>query len=598
MKTTEPEGADAAGQLPYSHALAGAQSAEDVPRAATYGRQSQKKEADSQGSPQAQRHSTHALCIARGYSHDPETDHFEDIGKSGYDPSANRPGFDALMEAVRAGKYDVVVISMLSRLTRQGALEAMRIEAEMRAHGVTLVSVHEPYLDTSTPVGVGIFAIIAGLAQQESANKSVFITGAKEEHRKVGGHVSGSAPYGFDAARVMRNGFQITKLVPNPDEREHVEFMVASAMKGKSANWIARDLNDRKISTKLTNMGEKAEKRITAVKKSTLNAKKKEAPPRWTALSVLRVLRDPRLAGFAMEVVGRKAPNKNTGEKGSVGKRVPMRGKDGAPISGHEAIISSEDWYKLQDVIDGRKMTHSNKRGTDSLLGGWGILRCGVCGEGMFQSRTHGVYQCYVRAGAPKAHGGLNIRMWAADDAVARRVWGRLLALSRDPEELDEEETALLREAGRRFAHQRDTSGLQRERAATKSALDYARESMRTVYRDRQAGAYRGKVGEEMFLDSIKRLEEQEARCLTRLTELDSEAERATTLPLSDWLGDSEGDPLGDGSPWKEWDTMERRAFLSLFLDGVEISPAVGRGRHAKPDQRVHVSWATKPQDE
>jgi site-specific DNA recombinase len=123
------------------------------------------------------------------------------------------------MEAVRAGKYDVVVITMLSRLTRQGALEAMKIEAEMRAHGVTLVSVHEPYLDTSTPVGVGIFAIIAGLAQQESENKSVFITGAKEEHRKVGGHVSGGTPYGFEATRIVCEGFKITNLVPHTDER-------------------------------------------------------------------------------------------------------------------------------------------------------------------------------------------------------------------------------------------------------------------------------------------------------------------------------------------------------------------------------------------
>lgn len=566
-----------------------------MPRAATYGRQSQKKEADSQGSPQAQRNATHALCIARGYAHDPETDHFEDIGKSGYDPSARRPGYDALMEAVRAGKYDVVVITMLSRLTRQGALEAMKIEAEMRAHGVTLVSVHEPYLDTSTPVGVGIFAIIAGLAQQESEIKSVFITGAKEEHRKVGGHVSGGTPYGFEATRIVREGFKITKLVPHPDEREHVEFMIASAMAGRSAHWIARDLNDRQVPTKLTNMGEKAANRLSAASAATLNEKKKGKAPRWTALAVLRVLRDPRLAGFAMEWVGRKAPNTKTGEKGAVGKRVPLRGEDGTPVVAHEGIISPQAWYELQDVVDGRKMTHSNKRGTDSLLGGWGILRCGVCGEGMFQSRTHGVYQCYVRAAAPKGHGGINIRMWAADDAVARQVWGKLLALSCDPEELNAEEIELLREVARRFAHQRDTSGLQRERSAAESALAYTRESLRTVYKDRQAGAYRGTVGEEMFHDSRTRLEEQEARCEARLAQLDQETERTTTLPLNDWLGDSEGDPLGEGSPWDAWDTMARRAFLELFLDRVEITPAVGRGRNAKPERRVKITWAKKP---
>ncbi|QHA05899.1 hypothetical protein GQF42_23770 [Streptomyces broussonetiae] len=37
----------------------------------------------------------------------------------------------------------------LSRLTRQGALEAMLINEELAKHGVLLVSVEEPYLDTS-----------------------------------------------------------------------------------------------------------------------------------------------------------------------------------------------------------------------------------------------------------------------------------------------------------------------------------------------------------------------------------------------------------------------------------------------------------------
>lgn len=570
--------------------------AEDLPRALTYGRQSQKKENDSQGSPQAQRNATHALCIARGYSHDPETDHFEDVGKSGYDPSAKRPGFDALMEAVRAGKCEVVVISMLSRLTRQGALEAMKIEAEMRAHGVTLVSVHEPYLDTSTPVGVGIFAIIAGLAQQESQNKSIFITGAKEEHRKVGGHVSGAAPYGFEASRVMRDGFEITKLVPHSDERPHVEFMVEMALAGKSANWIARELNRRGVSTKLTNMGEKAAKRIAAAKNATTNEKKQQGPMRWNALAVLRVLRDPRLAGFAMEIVGRKAPNKQTGEKGSTGKRVPMRGSDGSPLLAHEQIISPDVWYELQDVVDGRKMTHSNTRGTDSFLGGWGILKCSVCGEGMFQSRTRGRYQCYVRADAPLGHGGLSIDMAAADDVVARQVWGKLQGLSLDPHRLTEDELMLLREASRRFAHQRDTSGIEKERAATESALSYTRESLRTLYKDREDGAYRGTIGTQMFQETRQRLEGQEERCEARLRELQQEAERNTELPLSDWLGDSDGDPIGEGSPWAAWGTMERRAFVGLFLDRVVIQPTVGRGRNAKTDQRVSIEWA-KPEE-
>ncbi|AXE26228.1 hypothetical protein C0216_24675 [Streptomyces globosus] len=120
--------------------------------------------------------------------------HFEDAGKSGWDPSIHRPGFEEMMAAVRGGHVDAVVVFSLSRLTRRGAPEAMRTIEELESHGVRLVSVEEPYLDTSTPVGVGIPAVIADLAQQESDMKSAYVSATKDTLRRAGSHVSGLAP--------------------------------------------------------------------------------------------------------------------------------------------------------------------------------------------------------------------------------------------------------------------------------------------------------------------------------------------------------------------------------------------------------------------
>lgn len=50
----------------------------------------------------------------------------------------------------------------------------MLINEESARHGVLLVSVEEPYLDTSTPMGVAIFGLVAALAQQESDMKSAY----------------------------------------------------------------------------------------------------------------------------------------------------------------------------------------------------------------------------------------------------------------------------------------------------------------------------------------------------------------------------------------------------------------------------------------
>ncbi|MGE7385646.1 recombinase family protein [Streptomyces sp. NPDC004126] len=60
-----------------------------------------------------------------------------------------QPGFERLMEDARAGKFDVVVIYMLSRLTRQGAAEALKIQQELAKCGVAIVSTQEPFINTS-----------------------------------------------------------------------------------------------------------------------------------------------------------------------------------------------------------------------------------------------------------------------------------------------------------------------------------------------------------------------------------------------------------------------------------------------------------------
>ncbi|MFD6244266.1 recombinase family protein, partial [Streptomyces roseolus] len=118
------------------------EAADDRPRAVLYARQSKLNEDGSDASPLMQWEAGEALCAARGYR---VVKRFRDVGKSGWDPSVQRDGFDEMMDWVRGGKCDVVVIFTLSRLTRMGAQEAFAIEKVMRDNGVSLVSVREPY---------------------------------------------------------------------------------------------------------------------------------------------------------------------------------------------------------------------------------------------------------------------------------------------------------------------------------------------------------------------------------------------------------------------------------------------------------------------
>ncbi len=541
----------------------------------------------------AQRERCASLIASKGWS---DEGHFDDVGKSGWDPSIHRPGFEEMMTAVRAGNVDAVVVFSLSRLTRRGALEAMRIIEELESYGVRLVSVEEPYLDTSTPVGVGILAIIAGLAQQESDMKSAYVSATKDTLRRAGSHVAGVAPYGFTTERRTNGKLSVIRLVPDPVEAPYVREMAKWAADGMSASQIAKRLNEDAAPTKATSLGESGVKRLAA--RRARGTSETVERPSWVSSTVLRILRDPRLAGYAIEWQGRVQPTRDVdGEKvpGTAGRRVILRDDDGQPLQAHDALIPAEEWWKLQDVLDGRTPTVVRSgRSVPTLLAGQGLLFCDVCGSVMVADRRAEklYYKCNRATGAVAGHGGLVIGQEAADNVTAGLVWARLLAM--DPDDPDDLEWSA--EASRRFARQGDTSQRDAERAAVRAELEHVRESRRILHTDRLAGVYDDKTGTQMFQESMARLAAHEERTVRRLAELDS-AENETIRIPNEWT-EPEGDPIGEGSTWAGWDLKTKREFLALFIDSVRIAKSVGRGRNANTTDRVIVRWAESPEGE
>ncbi|MFJ4875562.1 recombinase family protein [Streptomyces sp. NPDC088745] len=245
-------------------------------------RQLKRREDDSQGSPMAQRERCASLIKSKGWS---DAGHFEDVGKSGWDPSIVRPGFEEMIAAVRGGHVDAVIVFSRSRLTRRGALKAMRIIEELETHGIRLVSVEGPYLAMSAPVGVGVLDIIAGLAQQESDMKSAYVSATKDTLRRTGSHVSGVAPYGFTAERATSGKLSVIRLVPDPVEAPHVRDMAKWATEGVSASQIAKRLNEDGVPTKTESLGESGAKRLAS--RSARGVSEAVECPAWVSSTVL-----------------------------------------------------------------------------------------------------------------------------------------------------------------------------------------------------------------------------------------------------------------------------------------------------------------------
>ena len=104
--------------------------------------------------------------------------------------SESRPGLTALMQDARRGAFDVVVVFRFDRFARS-VKQLLLVLEEFRTLGIGFISQQEA-LDTSTPMGEAMFAIIAAMAQLERrVIQERVIAGI--EHAKAKGTKSGAA---------------------------------------------------------------------------------------------------------------------------------------------------------------------------------------------------------------------------------------------------------------------------------------------------------------------------------------------------------------------------------------------------------------------
>ena len=88
---------------------------------------------------------------------------FQDENQSGV--KSSRPALDKMMKAARAGEIDRVVVYSFSRYARSTS-HLLSALAEFKKLGVEFVSISEN-IETNSPLGVAIFAILGAVAQLE-----------------------------------------------------------------------------------------------------------------------------------------------------------------------------------------------------------------------------------------------------------------------------------------------------------------------------------------------------------------------------------------------------------------------------------------------
>src|SRR5205807_2189313 len=164
---------------------------------------------------------------------------YDDGGFSG--GNTDRPALQQLLEDVRAGRVDVIVVYKVDRLTRSLADFAKLVELFDR-HNVSFVSVTQQF-NTTTSMGRLTLNVLLSFAQFEREVTSERIRDKIAASKRKGLWVGGMAPLGYDT--------KDRKISINEAEADRVRTIFRSYLRLGSLNLLMVDLRKQGIVTKV-----------------------------------------------------------------------------------------------------------------------------------------------------------------------------------------------------------------------------------------------------------------------------------------------------------------------------------------------------------
>ncbi len=293
--------------------------------------------------------------------------HYCDIGKTG--SNFGRDGFNRLMQDIRLGDIDCVIVKDLSRFGRNYLEAGNYIEKIFPFLGVRFIAVSDGY-DTgeegndTRQMASEIKNLVNDMYAKDFSVKAK--TGLKQR-REAGSYVGGPPPYGYLAVWEGR----VRKLVPDENTSGIVELIYRAFIEKESYAAVADDLNRKRINP------------------PTIYKRSKEvycpldvAYKGWDKSSVERIIRRETYIG---KLVQGKTTLTARDEKSRIHKsEEEWVIKDNT----HEALINTDLFQRAQEVRRRlQEATASNSHPTQGVPIGENVfdhvLYCGVCGRKM-----------------------------------------------------------------------------------------------------------------------------------------------------------------------------------------------------------------------
>lgn len=146
---------------------------------------------------------------------------YQDKGYSG--KNTDRPDFQRLIQDIKKGKIEKVIVYKLDRISRS-ILDFANMMELFQKHKVEFVSCTEKF-DTSTPMGRAMLNICIVFAQLERETIQMRVTDAYISRSEKGFYMGGRVPYGFKKVPITISGINTSKYEVIPEEAEQIKLM-------------------------------------------------------------------------------------------------------------------------------------------------------------------------------------------------------------------------------------------------------------------------------------------------------------------------------------------------------------------------------------
>lgn len=308
-------------------------------------------------------------------------DYWDDDTGASTKSTKKRPRYDAMLQAVRDGRVDVIVAYSNSRLTRRPAewLELVRIANEHQVRIVTKMSGNH---DLTTADGRAVALTIAAWDAAEAERTGERVARAHLENAKKGKAVGHRA-----------FGWEDDKVTLRQSEAKPMLEVVDKLMEGLPTLRAAHELNNAGVLTATGN--------------------------RWTASSLKQYLTNPRVAGYRTY------------------RREVIRDGNGEPVQGTwEPLLDPVKWELLVSKIsrpDHRKVKSRPGKRTFMLTG---MIRCAVCRGPMYGGKQQGGAYTYYMCRNDEQDHMVSCSGASVEDLVRRLVVAKIEADNLEPAQL------------------------------------------------------------------------------------------------------------------------------------------------------------------